>query len=89
MTYAAWRKQARRTFLIQTLNDAKGNQCVAAEELGVHRNTLARMMKQDGIPPPGVVEIRNAQPYVQHPSPLNYSRRIYRLPTRGKQQNVS
>jgi DNA-binding NtrC family response regulator len=39
----------RREWLSQELIAARGNQCKAAERLGVHRNTLAREMDEVGI----------------------------------------
>jgi DNA-binding PucR family transcriptional regulator len=40
---------------VVTLYETKGNQCHAARALGVHRNTLARQLKELGI---DIAEIR-------------------------------
>ena len=36
----------KRHFLLGVLADHRGNQCKAAKELGVHRNTLSRMLAE-------------------------------------------
>jgi hypothetical protein len=61
MTYKLWLSRSRRQFLIDTLVEAKGNQLAAAEALGVHRNTLFRMLHEDGIGPEVVRAIRRNQ----------------------------
>jgi hypothetical protein len=62
MTFSRWFHSARRAFVIQTLIEARGNQLVAAEAMQVHRNTLQRFMKEDGITPQMVRAIRARQP---------------------------
>ncbi len=42
-------REFKRTFLREVLVAHKGNQCKAAEELGVHRNTLSRTMAELGL----------------------------------------
>jgi len=39
----------KRTFLREVLIANRGNQCKAAEELGMHRNTLSRAMAELGL----------------------------------------
>lgn len=36
----------KRQYLVQVLMAHRGNQCKAAEELGMHRNTLSRIMAE-------------------------------------------
>ena len=48
-------KEFKRQYLREVLTAHKGNQCKAAEELGVHRNTLSRTMAELGI---SLAEIR-------------------------------
>ena len=36
----------KRQYLLQVLLAHRGNQCKAAEELGMHRNTLSRVMAE-------------------------------------------
>ncbi len=47
ITYAEAVREFRRRFVLQVLLANRGNQCKAAEELGVHRNTMRRML--DGL----------------------------------------
>ena len=37
-------RQFKRRYLFEVLAQHKGNQCKAAEELGMHRNTLSRLL---------------------------------------------
>ncbi len=39
-------KQFKRRFILEVLSHHKGNQCKAAEELGMHRNTLSRTLAE-------------------------------------------
>ncbi len=39
----------KRTYLREVLIANRGNQCKAAEELGMHRNTLSRAMTELGL----------------------------------------
>jgi Fis family transcriptional regulator, factor for inversion stimulation protein len=41
----------RKQFISTLLTRHHGNQCKAAKELGVHRNTIKRMLKELGIDP--------------------------------------
>ena len=42
-------KQFKRQYLLEVLRAHRGNQCKAAEELGMHRNTLSRAMAELGL----------------------------------------
>lgn len=44
ITYEEAVREFRRRYIQEVLNRNKGNQCKAARELGVHRNTLSRIM---------------------------------------------
>lgn len=48
-------RMVKRTYILEALALAGGNQSLAARAMGMHRNTLARDMHQLGIPgtPPG------------------------------------
>ena len=37
-------REFQRVFILTVLRDKKGNQCRAADKLGMHRNTLRRMI---------------------------------------------
>jgi DNA-binding NtrC family response regulator len=45
------RKEFDRRFVVAVLKANKGNQCKAARELGVHRNTLSRTLHELQIRP--------------------------------------
>lgn len=42
-------REFKRTYLREALIANRGNQCKAAEELGMHRNTLSRAMAELGL----------------------------------------
>jgi Fis family transcriptional regulator len=44
-------REFKRRFLLDVLAHHRGNQCRAAKELGVHRNTLSRMLAELQIDP--------------------------------------
>ena len=54
--YAEAVKQFKRRYIFEVLHQHKGNQCKAAEELGMHRNTLSRTLAELDMP---VAQIRN------------------------------
>ncbi len=46
LTYAEAVREFKRRYIQEILNAHKGNQCKAARELGMHRNTLSRTMAE-------------------------------------------
>ena len=44
ITYEEAVREFRRRYIQEVLGHNRGNQCKAARELGVHRNTLSRIM---------------------------------------------
>ena len=42
-------REFKKAFLREVLVAHRGNQCKAAEELGIHRNTLSRAMAELGL----------------------------------------
>ena len=44
ITYEEAVREFRRRYIQEVLGRSKGNQCKAARELGMHRNTLSRIM---------------------------------------------
>jgi Fis family transcriptional regulator len=44
ITYEEAVREFRRRYIQEVLGHSKGNQCKAARELGMHRNTLSRIM---------------------------------------------
>jgi DNA-binding NtrC family response regulator len=49
ITYEEAVKDFKRQYLREVLVTHRGNQCKAAEELGMHRNTLSRAMAELGL----------------------------------------
>ena len=50
-------REFKRQYLREVLVAHRGNQCKAAEELGIHRNTLSRAMAELGLE---LAEVRSA-----------------------------
>ena len=48
-------REFKKQFLREVLLAHRGNQCKAAEELGMHRNTLSRTMAELGL---SLIEVR-------------------------------
>ena len=46
VSYAEAVRQFKKRYLLMVLAHHKGNQCKAAEELGMHRNTLSRTLAE-------------------------------------------
>ena len=46
MSYADAVRQFKRRYILEVLAHHKGNQCKAAAELGMHRNTLSRTLAE-------------------------------------------
>jgi len=44
ITYEEAVREFRRRYIQEVLGHSKGNQCKAARELGMHRNTLSRIL---------------------------------------------
>lgn len=51
ITYAEAVREFKRRFLMEVLAHHRGNQCKAAKELGMHRNTLSRTIAELEIDP--------------------------------------
>lgn len=46
VSYAESVKQFKKRYILEVLAHHKGNQCKAAKELGMHRNTLSRTLAE-------------------------------------------
>jgi DNA-binding protein Fis len=46
ITYAEGVCEFKKRFILTVLQDCKGNQCKAARQLGMHRNTLSRTIAE-------------------------------------------
>jgi len=51
ITYDEAVREFKKRFLIEVLAHHRGNQCKAAKELGMHRNTLSRTIAELQIDP--------------------------------------
>ena len=49
LTYADAVREFKKRFILEVLARHRGNQCKAAEELGMHRNTLSRTLTELGM----------------------------------------
>lgn len=56
ITYDEAVREFKRRFILEILSGHRGNQCKAAKELGVHRNTLSRLLAELDIDP---TQVRN------------------------------
>jgi DNA-binding NtrC family response regulator len=46
ISYSAAVREFKKRYILEVLSHHKGNQCKAAEELGMHRNTLSRTLAE-------------------------------------------
>jgi len=46
ISYTEAIRQFKRRYILEVLAQHKGNQCKAADELGMHRNTLSRTLAE-------------------------------------------
>lgn len=51
ITYNEAVREFKKRFLVEVLAHHRGNQCKAAKELGMHRNTLSRTISELQIDP--------------------------------------
>jgi DNA-binding NtrC family response regulator len=51
ITYAEAVREFKKRFILEILASHRGNQCKAAKELGMHRNTLSRTLEELGVDP--------------------------------------
>jgi predicted ArsR family transcriptional regulator len=69
-------REFKRQYILEVLARHRGNQCKAAEELGMHRNTLSRTLTELGMdstqirqgmrrPPTSVRPVRGGRPNLQ------------------------
>lgn len=76
LAYAEAVREFKKRFILEVLAKHRGNQCKAAEELGMHRNTLSRTLTELDMdstqikrglrrPPTSVRPARSTQPHLQ------------------------
>lgn len=51
ITYSEAVREFKKRFILEILASHRGNQCKAAKELGMHRNTLSRTLEELGVDP--------------------------------------
>jgi Fis family transcriptional regulator, factor for inversion stimulation protein len=67
ITYTEAVREFKRRFLLEVLSHHKGNQCKAARELGMHRNTLSRTMAELDLDPSQIRGILKRPPRSERP----------------------
>lgn len=67
ITYDEAVREFKRRYLLVVLAHNKGNQCKAAKELGVHRNTLSRIIAELEIDPAQVRNGLKRPPHSERP----------------------
>jgi DNA-binding NtrC family response regulator len=68
ITYEEAVREFKRRFILEVLAGHRGNQCKAAKELGVHRNTLSRILDELDIDATLVRNGLKRPPRSEHPS---------------------
>lgn len=71
ITYSEAVSEFKKKFILTVLQDAKGNQCKAARQLGMHRNTLSRTIAELKLDARGVRNGTRRPPRSAHPMPID------------------
>ncbi len=75
ITYDEAVREFKRRFILEVLACHRGNQCKAAKELGVHRNTLSRILAELDIDPTQVRSGLKRPPRSERPFELKQGTR--------------
>ena len=67
ITYSEAVREFKRRFLMEVLSHHRGNQCKAAKELGMHRNTLSRTIAELEIDPSQIRNGLKRPPHSERP----------------------
>jgi Fis family transcriptional regulator len=67
ITYTEAVREFKRRFLLEVLAHHRGNQCKAAMELGMHRNTLSRTLAELELNPSQIRGILKRPPRSERP----------------------
>ncbi|HZD47594.1 MAG TPA: helix-turn-helix domain-containing protein [Silvibacterium sp.] len=67
ITYTEAVREFKRRFLLEVLAHHRGNQCKAARELGMHRNTLSRTLAELELNPSQIRGILKRPPRSERP----------------------
>jgi len=76
ISYSEAVREFKKRYLIEVLSQHKCNQCKAAEELGMHRNTLSRTLAELDMSPAQIKSglrrpPRSERPRIQQPQIVN------------------
>jgi Fis family transcriptional regulator, factor for inversion stimulation protein len=63
-------REFKKRFILTVLEENKGNQCKAARELGMHRNTLSRTMQELKIDVRQLRSVAKRPPRSARPAPF-------------------
>ncbi len=69
ISYAEAVRQFKRRYILEVLAQHKGNQCKAAEELGMHRNTLSRTLTELDMDTAAIRDGMRRPPASERPRP--------------------
>ncbi len=70
VSYSDALRQFKRRYILEVLAKHKGNQCKAAEELGMHRNTLSRTLAELDLDTAQIRSGMRRPPVSERPRPL-------------------
>ena len=68
MSYVDAVREFKKRFILEVLARHRGNQCKAAEELGMHRNTLSRTLTELGMDSAQIRQGMRRPPRSVHPA---------------------
>jgi len=71
ITYAEAVSEFKKRFILTVLEDSNGNQCKAARQLGMHRNTLSRTIAELKLDAKGVRNGTRRPPRSAHTVPID------------------
>ena len=67
ITYSEAVREFKKRFLLEVLAHHRGNQCKAAKELGMHRNTLSRTIVELKLDPAQIRGVLKRPPRSERP----------------------
>ncbi|HYE24949.1 MAG TPA: helix-turn-helix domain-containing protein [Clostridia bacterium] len=72
-------REFKKRFIVTVLEENNGNQCKAARQLGMHRNTLSRTIAELKVDVRAVRNVaRRMQPRSERPAPLAMEKKVAR-----------
>ncbi len=70
VSYSEALRQFKRRYILEVLAKHRGNQCKAAEELGMHRNTLSRTLAELDLDTAQIRSGMRRPPVSERPRPI-------------------